>query len=175
MKKLSMAAMLAAALLGVGAQAQDQTRDQIRDQTQDQTRELLRDQNIYGYQLMTPAEREQYRARMRAAQTNEERERIRAENHERMEARAREKGVNLPDVPPPEELKDEAQLRAITAHNPHDAGAQRLLGFLAGPAIALARVLSLSESGRAGHGGKEFDSAESRTLILAFLDKHLKR
>ena len=101
MKKLSMAAMLAAALLGVGAQAQDQTRDQIRDQTQDQTRELLRDQNIYGYQLMTPAEREQYRARMRAAQTNEERERIRAENHERMEARAREKGVNLPDVPPP--------------------------------------------------------------------------
>ena len=27
----------------------------------------------------------------------------------------------------------------------------------------------------AGHGGKEFDSAESRTLILAFLDKHLKR
>jgi len=27
----------------------------------------------------------------------------------------------------------------------------------------------------AGHGGKEFDSAESRALILAFLDKHLKR
>ena len=27
----------------------------------------------------------------------------------------------------------------------------------------------------AGHGGKEFDSAESRTLILAFLDKHLRR
>ncbi len=26
-----------------------------------------------------------------------------------------------------------------------------------------------------GHGGKEFDSAESRTLILTFLDKHLKR
>jgi acetyl esterase/lipase len=27
----------------------------------------------------------------------------------------------------------------------------------------------------AGHGGKEFDSAESRALIQAFLDKHLKR
>jgi dihydrolipoamide dehydrogenase len=27
----------------------------------------------------------------------------------------------------------------------------------------------------AGHGGKEFDSTESRALILAFLDKHLKR
>jgi len=27
----------------------------------------------------------------------------------------------------------------------------------------------------AGHGGKEFDSTESRALILAFLDKHLRR
>lgn len=27
----------------------------------------------------------------------------------------------------------------------------------------------------AGHGGREFDSAESRALIQAFLDKHLKR
>jgi len=27
----------------------------------------------------------------------------------------------------------------------------------------------------AGHGGKEFDSAESRALIQGFLDKHLKR
>lgn len=27
----------------------------------------------------------------------------------------------------------------------------------------------------AGHGGREFDSAESRSLIQAFLDKHLKR
>jgi dipeptidyl aminopeptidase/acylaminoacyl peptidase len=27
----------------------------------------------------------------------------------------------------------------------------------------------------AGHGGKEFDSTESRALIQGFLDKHLKR
>ena len=27
----------------------------------------------------------------------------------------------------------------------------------------------------AGHGGREFDSAESRALIQGFLDKHLKR
>ena len=34
---------------------------------------------------------------------------------------------------------------------------------------------TLTQLPGAGHGGKEFDSAESRALIQAFLDKHLKR
>lgn len=73
--------------------AADQVRDQKQDQTQDQER-------IYGSQLMTQQERNEYRARMRAAKTAEEREKIRNEHHERMKVRAKERGLTLPDEPP---------------------------------------------------------------------------
>jgi hypothetical protein len=73
------------------ALAADQERTQEQIQTQEQ---------IYGSQLMTPQEREEYRARMRTAKTSEERERIRNEHHERMKERAREQGVTLADEPP---------------------------------------------------------------------------
>lgn len=55
---------------------------------------------IYGSQLMTEQERLEYRERLRAATTAEERERIRAEHHERMQERAVERGVTLPEEPP---------------------------------------------------------------------------
>ena len=58
-------------------------------------------QQIYGSQLMTRRERIEYRARMRAAKTARERERIRAEHHRQMQERARERGFKLPDTPPP--------------------------------------------------------------------------
>lgn len=57
-------------------------------------------QTIYGSQLMTRRERYEYRQKMRAAKTQEERERIRAEHHTAMQERARERGVTLPDMPP---------------------------------------------------------------------------
>ncbi len=76
--------------------AADQTRDQDRLRTQDQ----LRDQDIYGSQLMTMQERNEHRAKMRAAKTEQERERIRADHHEQMKVRAKERGVTLPDQPP---------------------------------------------------------------------------
>lgn len=57
-------------------------------------------ERIYGSQLMTQQERNEHRAQMRQAKTPEERERIRAEHHERMKERARERGITLPDVPP---------------------------------------------------------------------------
>lgn len=56
---------------------------------------------IYGSQLMTPQERSEFRSKMRAAKTAEEREQIRAQHHELMKARAKERGVTLPDAPPP--------------------------------------------------------------------------
>lgn len=56
---------------------------------------------IYGSRLMTEEERIQYRDRMRAAKTAEEREQIRREHHEKMKERARERGVTLPDEPGP--------------------------------------------------------------------------
>lgn len=55
---------------------------------------------IYGGQLMTEQERLEYRQRMRSATSDEERARIRAEHHERMQERAKEMGVMLPEVPP---------------------------------------------------------------------------
>jgi hypothetical protein len=55
---------------------------------------------IYGSQLMTEQERIDYRARWRAARTDEERAKLRSDHHERMKERARERGVTLPDEPP---------------------------------------------------------------------------
>ena len=66
---------------------------QEKTQTQKQER-------IYGSQLMTPQERADYRAKMHAAKTPEERENIRKEHHALMQARAKERGIILPDQPP---------------------------------------------------------------------------
>lgn len=57
-------------------------------------------QPIYGSQLMTEQERAEYRARMRAATSAEEREQIRLEHHQMMQERAEQRGVTLPDEPP---------------------------------------------------------------------------
>lgn len=56
---------------------------------------------IYGSQLMSQQERDQYRQRMRDAQTAQERDRIRQEHHEQMKERAKAQGKTLPDGPPP--------------------------------------------------------------------------
>lgn len=77
------------------ASAQTATRDQTKDQAREQTQ-----QRIYGSQLMTQQEQNEYRDRMRAAKTVEERERIRTEHHDRMQERAKARGVTLPDQPP---------------------------------------------------------------------------
>ena len=55
---------------------------------------------IYGSQLMTEQERNEFRERMQNANSNEEREQIRKEHHEKMKERAKAKGVTLPDKPP---------------------------------------------------------------------------
>jgi len=68
--------------------------DQTRDQDQ------IRNNQIYGSQLMTRKERNEYRMRLRAAKTLKERERIRYEHHKRMQARAKARGLKLPDEPP---------------------------------------------------------------------------
>ena len=58
------------------------------------------DQPIFGSQLMSDQERQSHRLQMLNANTPEERERIRADNHERMQKRAEEQGITLPEVPP---------------------------------------------------------------------------
>ena len=63
-------------------------------------KDQIQDRQIYGSQLMTQQERNEYRAQMHNAKTAQEREQIRKEHHERMKVRAKEKGVTLPDEPP---------------------------------------------------------------------------
>ena len=58
------------------------------------------DEPIYGSQLMTPEERNAYHNKMRTAKSAEEHERLRAEHHQQMTARAKERGVTLPEEPP---------------------------------------------------------------------------
>ena len=52
---------------------------------------------IYGSELMTHQEREQYRARMRGAKTADEEARVRTDHQRALQKRARERGVKLPD------------------------------------------------------------------------------
>jgi hypothetical protein len=93
---LMISALTGAVALPIGlafAADQERTLDQTKDRTQDQ-------EQIYGSQLMTLQERTEFGARMRATKTTEEREKLRKEHHERMEVRAKERGVTLPDEPP---------------------------------------------------------------------------
>ncbi len=57
-------------------------------------------QQTTGRQLMTPEERNEQRTKMREATSAEERKEIRKAHHEKMKAKAKEKGVTIPDSPP---------------------------------------------------------------------------
>ncbi len=84
-------AFLAACLFVPGALAQGQDRVQSEVQQQDR---------IYGSELMTEQERNEYRDRMRSMQTEEERAALRAAHHEEMRKRAAAMGKELPEAPP---------------------------------------------------------------------------
>lgn len=58
------------------------------------------DDTVYGSQLMTSQERLEHRDRLRNAKSAEERQQIQNEHHKRMQARAEERGVSIPDTPP---------------------------------------------------------------------------
>jgi len=83
-----------------------QDRDRIHDAAQDRDRDRIhmqdaskmRDQDIYGNQLMTAAERKQYRKKISSANTQQERERIQAQHEQKMQQRALSQGKDL--VPP---------------------------------------------------------------------------
>jgi hypothetical protein len=98
-RKILVAAVLAAIAGSAVAADQDQTRTQSQMLTQEQINKMP-DQQIYGSQLMTQQERNAYRNQMRAAKTYEEQQRIRNEHHKQMQARAKERGVTIPDQPP---------------------------------------------------------------------------
>ena len=99
LNKIILISGLSTVLLAVSGTsfAADQDRDQLRDQDKLQTQD--RDQ-VYGSHLMSNQERAEYRSRMNAAKSAEERMRIRNEHHERMKVRAKERGVKIPKEPP---------------------------------------------------------------------------
>ena len=102
--KTPLAMMLAGVLLSSAGLviAADQDRDQTRDklQTKDQTQDMLQDRDmIYGYELMTAKERAEHRAKMASFKTEQEREAYREEHHKLMQARAKERGVDIPEIP----------------------------------------------------------------------------
>jgi hypothetical protein len=91
---LVLSALASALFLSAGfASAADPEPAKEMAQTQKQ-------EQVYGSQLMTRQERREYRIKMRAAKTAEEREQIRKEHHEQMKERAKTRGVTLPDEPP---------------------------------------------------------------------------
>lgn len=57
------------------------------------------EEHIFGSELMTEEERNEYRERLREAKTGQERERIRAEHRKRMQECSRERNVPLKDKP----------------------------------------------------------------------------
>lgn len=57
--------------------------------------------SVYGWELMTEQERMEHRETMRNMKTEEERARYREEMHKKMEARAKERGVELNQLPAP--------------------------------------------------------------------------
>lgn len=82
-------------------------RDRIRDPAQD--RERIHDpaslaqqatqaeNHIYGYELMTDAERAAYRERMQNMATDQERQQFLAQHRQDMQVRARQRNVKLDD------------------------------------------------------------------------------
>lgn len=69
----------------------------VQQKTQDKAQ---KPEVIYGSQLMTRQERTEYRAKMRSLKTQEEREALRMEHHQKMQERAKSMGKTLPDMPP---------------------------------------------------------------------------
>jgi hypothetical protein len=107
MRSRSCGVVVGLALLTLSALASAQTvteaasPPQVRDRTEQQVRNgsasQARNGDIYGYQLMTERERTEFRERIRAAGTEQEREQIRSEHHAQMQVRAKERGVTLSD------------------------------------------------------------------------------
>ena len=78
-----------------------------RQMTQDQQGQMkqnqqgqMNQQGIYGGELMSEQERNQYREQLRLTDSDPEQQtRFKAQHQEKMQKRAQEKGVNLPDPP----------------------------------------------------------------------------
>lgn len=87
--------------LDAAARDRDRMRQQIQS-TDDAQQEQAR---VYGYGLMNDAERKAYRERVMTASSAEERERIEAQHRKEIQAKARERNIEIDDMgnPVPED------------------------------------------------------------------------
>ena len=88
------------ALAGAGGQQKGGGSDRAQpiEQQQAQERERIRDEQIYGHELMTQKELNQYREQMQTMQSTRAREQFEAQHEDKMRARARQQNKDL--VPP---------------------------------------------------------------------------
>lgn len=76
----------------------DRDREQSQEQDKDGDKDQLRDRTqVYGWQLMTAEEQIQHRNKMRIMTSPQEREQYLKQHHKRMQERAEEAGVSLPE------------------------------------------------------------------------------
>lgn len=66
-----------------------------RDQLQMPDYSAIRDRDIYGHEVMSTQERDEYRERIQNAQSDEAREQLRAQNQTEVQARAKARGIDL--------------------------------------------------------------------------------
>ena len=78
----------------------DKDKEQIRDRDRIHTQDpmTLKNEDIYGSELMTEQEMNQYRKQLQAAKTRQERERLQLQHEKRMQERALKQNKDL--VPP---------------------------------------------------------------------------
>jgi hypothetical protein len=93
--KIASSPWLLALTLAVAATANAQTATPVQTQTADQLQTQAREQ-IYRGELLSEQERNAYMERMRLAKTEQEREQIRQEHREKMDARQRNTHQNKP-------------------------------------------------------------------------------
>ncbi len=86
-----------AALMAASAAAQQQAPQAAQQQERATAAQQKKagTEKLHGYELLTEQERSAYHAQMRAAKTEQERERIRNEHRELVQRRAKEQGVDV--------------------------------------------------------------------------------
>ena len=74
-----------------------QDRERFSERYEEHNR-LQEEERIFGWQLMSPAERQAHRQKMLSLRTSKERQAYRKQHHERMKKRAEEMGVELQEM-----------------------------------------------------------------------------
>ncbi len=83
----------------MGAQQHD--RDRTKDRTKAPDTAGFNENNVYGHDLMTDAERTAYRERIMNAETRQEREQIEAQHRHEMQVRAKNRNIKIDDAGKP--------------------------------------------------------------------------